>query len=97
MNVFWAVFKLSCWILFLYQAWRCVEQFLQQTSTRIERDTQTNIPSPLICLGSPDFNNQSGPSIVQKSVYDKGNITNTPYTLYSTPKPIIDILFITFS
>ena len=87
MNVFWAVFKLSCWILFLYQAWRCVEQFLQQTSTRIDRDTQTNIPSPLICLGSQDFNNQSGTSIIQKSVYDKGNITNTS---------IIDILFITY-
>ena len=87
MNVFWAVFKLSCWILFLYQAWRCVEQFLQQTTTRIDRDTQTNIPSPLICLGSQDFNNQSGTSIIQKSVYDKGNITNTS---------IIDILFITY-
>ena len=75
MNVFWAVFKLSCWMLFLYQAWRCLEQFLEQTNTRIGKDSQRNIPAPLICLGSEGFINQSGAALVQKSIYDKANYT----------------------
>ena len=73
MNLFWAVFKCSCWALFLYQAWRCLAQYRDQSeASRVYRDRQQNIPSPAICLGTSKFShlNTSAQSLVPET-YNK--------------------------
>ena len=79
MNLFWAVFKCCCWVLFLYQAWRCLAQYRDQTeATRLYREKQENINSPVICLGTSKFShlNTSAQSLIPET-YNKGNSTNT--------------------
>ena len=79
MNVFWAVFKCSCWVLFLYQAWRCLDQYRDQNeATRLYRQKQQNINTPVICIGTQKFLhlNSSAQSLIPET-YNKGSKTLT--------------------
>ena len=77
MNVFWALFKCSCWVLFLYQAWRCLDQYRDQNeATRLYRQKQQNINTPVICIGTQKFLhlNSSAQSLIPET-YNKGSKT----------------------
>ena len=49
--LFWILFKLTCWILFLYQAFRCLDKFFQQkTATKNSYVNQEQYPRYIYCL-----------------------------------------------
>ena len=70
---FWRTFRLSCWVLFVIQAFNCTEQFmLQKPATATSHHKQENWPLPSICFGSASFFNETLNSLVTKEEYDSG-------------------------
>ena len=89
--VLWILFKVSCWILFLFQAFKCAEQFtVQKPATATSYDEQENWPISSICFGPSFFYNQSLAQIVDKKDYDQGAWRSGQLNL--TEKELFDLL-----